>query len=199
VAKKKVTQTQLKIIKTDGSVEEYSHTKVMGTINNALCEIGQADIHIAEQLAEVVTYFLYHRQNRRGVTSSEIFSIIKVVLTAINYEEAAIELSEYHFERRLKRSRTEVVSIDIRELTDAELLVGTEGTNSRGRWDKSRIVEDLVIKYDLCQPTARAIASMVEEKIFNMGIKLVPSSLIKQLVLGDTATVLRAQQQLQTV
>jgi len=40
---------------------------------------------------------------------------------------------------------------------------------------------------------------MVEEKIFNMGISLVPSSLIKQLVLGDTATVLRAQQQLQTV
>jgi hypothetical protein len=31
-----------------------------------------------------------------------------------------------------------------------------------------------------------------------MGISLVPSSLIKQLVLGDTAAVLRAEQQLQT-
>ncbi len=192
-------QTQLKVIKADGSIEEYSHTKVIGTINNALGKIGQADIYIAEQLAEVVTYFLYHRQNRRSVTSSEIFSIIKAVLTAISYEEAAIGLSEHHFERRLKRSRTEVVSIDIQELTDAELLAGTEGTNSRCRWDKSRIVEGLVTKYDLCQPTARAIASMVEEKIFNMGISLVPSSLIKQLVLGDTATVLRAQRQLQTV
>ncbi|MCH8118613.1 MAG: hypothetical protein IIC00_02660 [Planctomycetes bacterium] len=191
-------QTQLKVIKADGSVEEYAHTKVMGTINNALDKIGQADVYIAEQLAEVVTYFLYHRQNRRSATSSEIFSIIKAVLTAISYEDAAIGLSEYHFERRLKRSRTEVVSIDIQELTDAELLAGTEGTNSRCRWDKSRIVEDLVTKYDLCQTTARVIASMVEEKIFNMGINLVPSSLIKQLVLGDTATVLRAQQQLQT-
>ena len=191
-------QTQLKVIKADGSVEEYAHTKVMGTINNALDKIGQADVYIAEQLAEVVTYFLYHRQNHRSATSSEIFSIIKAVLTAISYEDAAIGLSEHHFERRLKRSRTEVVSIDIQDLTDTELLVGTEGTNSRSRWDKSRIVEDLVIKYDLCQPTARAIASMVEEKIFNMGINLVPSSLIKQLVLGDTATVLRAQRQLQT-
>ena len=191
-------QTQLKVIKADGSLEEYLHTKVMGTINNALGKIGQADVYIAEQLAEVVTYFLYQRQNRRSVTSSEIFSIIKAVLTAISYEEAAIGLSEHHFERRLKRSRTEVVSIDIQELTDAELLVGTGGTNSGCRWDKSRIVEDLVTKYDLCQTTARAIASMVEEKIFNMGINLVPSSLIKQLVLGDTATVLRAQQQLQT-
>jgi len=194
-----VMQTQLKVIKADGSLEEYSHTKVMGTINNALDKAGQADVYIAEQLAEVVTYFLYHRQNRRSVTSSEIFSIIKAVLTATNYEDAAIGLNEHHFERRLKRSRTEVVSIDVRELTDAQSLLGTEGTNNRCRWDKSRIVDDLITKYELCQPTARVIASMVEEKIFNMGISLVPTSLIKQLVLSDTATILRAQRQLQTV
>jgi transcriptional regulator NrdR family protein len=172
-------RTQLKVIKVDGSLEEYSHTKVMGTINNALCKIG-------------------HRQNRRTATSSEIFSIIKAALSAVNYDEAAIGLTEHHFQRRLKRSRTEVVSIDIQELTDAEQLTGTETTDNRCRWDKSRIVEDLVIKYDLTTSTARTIASMVEEKIFNIGINLVPSSLIKQLVLGDTATVLRAQEQLQT-
>lgn len=191
-------RTQLKVIKADGSLEEYSHTKVIGTINNALCKIGQADVYIAEQLAEVVTYFLYHRQNRRTAPSSEIFSIIKAVLSAVNYDEAAIGLTEYHFQRRLKRSRTEVVPIDIQELTDAEQLTDTETIDNRCRWDKSRIVEDLVIKYNLTTSTARTIASMVEEKIFNMGINLVPSSLIKQLVLGDTATVLRAQEQLQT-
>jgi hypothetical protein len=194
-----VMQIQLKVIKADGSLEEYSHTKVMGTINNALGKIGQADIYIAEQLSEVVTYYVYHRQNRRSVTSSEIFSIIKAVLTATNHEEAAVGLSEHHFERKLKRSRIEVVSIDIRELTDAELLAGAEGADGRCRWDKSRIIRDLVAKYELCRPTARVIASMVEEKIFNMGINLIPSSLIKQLVLGDTATVLRAQRQLQTI
>jgi hypothetical protein len=170
----------------------------MGTINNALCWIGQADVYIAEQLAEVVTYFLYHRQNRRTATSSEIFSIIKAVLAAVSYDEAAIGLTEHHFERRLKRSRTEVVSIDIQKLKDAELLAGTEENSARCRWDKSIIVEELVTKYDLRTSTARMIASMVEEKIFNMGINLVPSSLIKQLVLGDTAAVLRAEKQLQT-
>lgn len=192
-------RTQLKVIKADGSLEEYSHTKVMGTINNALCRTGHADVYVAEQLAEVVTYYLYHRQNRRTATSSEIFSIIKAVLSAVGYDEAAVGLTEHHFQRRLKRSRTEVVSIDIQELTDAELLAGPEAANSRCRWDKSRIAEDLVKKYDLSTPTARTIASMVEEKIFNMGINLVPSSLIKQLVLGDTAVVLRAQKQLQPV
>ncbi|HIJ51837.1 MAG TPA: hypothetical protein HPP66_01640 [Planctomycetes bacterium] len=190
---------QLKVIKADGGVEEYLHTKVIGTISNALSRTGQPDMAVAEELAEVVTYFLYHEKNRRSVTSSEIFSIIKAVLTATKYEEAAVALSEHHLERKLKRSRIEVVSINVEELADAELLCKTEHAHSRSRWDKSRIVRDLVAKHGVSQQTARMVALMVEEKIFNMGLTLVPASLIKQLVLGDAAAVLRAQRQLQTV
>jgi len=197
--KKEGIQMQLKVIKADGGVEEYLHTKVIGTISNALSRMGQPDISVAEELAEVVTYFLYNRQGRRSVTSSEIFSIIKTVLTATKYEEAAVALSEHHFERKLKRSRIEVVSINVEELADAELLRKNEYADGRSRWSKSRIVRDLVGKHDVSQQTARMIASMVEEKIFNMGLTLVPASLVKQLVLGDAAAVLRAQRQLQTV
>jgi len=193
------TKAQLRVIKADGNTEEYLHTKVIGTISNALAQVGEPDIYIAEQLADVVTYFLYHRQNRRSVTTGEIFSIIKAVLTATMHEDAAVALSEYNFERKLKRSRIEVVSIDIQELADAELFCKAEQSDNRCRWDKTKIVEDLIIKYGLSRQTARVIASMVEEKIFSMGITLVPASLIKQLVLGDAATILRAQQQLQTL
>jgi len=192
-------KTQLKVAKADGSVEEYFHTKIIGAISNALAVAGQPDIHIAEELAGVVTYFLYHKQNRRSVTSGEIFFIVEAVLTATGHEEAAVALSEYHFERKLKRSRIEVVSVDICELADAEQLCRTEEPGSRSHWDKSRIVTDLVTRYDVCRRTARMIASMVEQKIFSMGITLVPASLIKQLVLGDAAAVLKAQRQLQTV
>ena len=190
---------QVKVIKADGAVEEYLHTKVIGTINSALGRIGQADMCVAEELAEVVTYYLYHRQDQHNVTSNEVFSVIKAVLTATGYEEAAIALSEHHFERKLKRSRVEVSSIDIQELADAELLCNAEGLAGRCRWDKSRIVNDLVTKHSVSLQTARTIASMVEEKIFSMGITLVPASLIKQLVLGDAAAVLQAQRQLQIV
>ena len=192
-------QAQLKVIKEDSSIEEYLHTKVLGTISNALAQIGLADIYTAEQLADVVTYFLYRREDRGDVTSNEIFSIIKAVLTSTQYEDAAIVLSEHHFGRRLKRSRVQVASIDIQELTDAKLLAQTSEPDTRCRWDKSRIVQDLITKHGICRQTARTIASMVEEKIFNMGITLVPASLIKQLVLGDAAAVLRAQNQLQAV
>lgn len=190
---------QLKVIKADGGAEGYMHTKIIGTISNSMTCIGSPDIYVAEELAEVVTFYLYNRQNRRTVTSSEILSIIKAVLTATQYEEAAVALSEHHFERKLKRCRIEVASIDIEELADAERLCKTEQNNGRARWDKSRIVKDLVKKHKVSKQTARMIASMVEEKIFNMGLTLVPVSLVKQLVLGDTAAVLRAQRQLQTI
>lgn len=190
---------QLKVAKADGAVEEYLHTKVVGTISNALGEAGEANVYVAEQLAEVVTYFLYHKQKPSVVTSSEIFSMVGVVLAGTGYEEAAVALSEHHFERKLKRSRIEVVSADICELADAEALCGVEESESRCRWDKSRIVKDLVTKHDVCRQTARTIASMVEEKVFNIGVTRVPASLVKQLVLRDAATVLRAERQLQTV
>ena len=194
-----MVQSQLKVIKSDGSQEEYLHTKVIGTISNALCHIGRADVYLAEQFADVVTYYLYHRPNRRSATSSEIHSIIKAVFTATDYDDAAVKLSEYHFKRQIKRSRVEVVSVDIQELTDHEQLTGAKESGTRYRWDKSRIVEGLVSKNAICRHTARAIASMVEDRIFNMGISLVPTSLIKQLVLNETASILRAQEQLQTV
>jgi len=190
---------QLKVIKTDGAVEQYLHTKVIGTISNALCAIDHTDIWVAEQLSEVVTYFLYHERKSRAVTSGEIFSIIKVVLTATGYEEAGLALSDHYFERKLKRCRIEVVSVDIRDLADAQILCSGEELSTRSRWDKSRIVSDLTASHNICRQTARTIASMVEEKIFGMGVMLLPASLIKQLVLSDTAAVLQAQHQLQTV
>jgi hypothetical protein len=82
---------------------------------------------------------------------------------------------------------------------DAKVLTKDEESNERTRWDKSKIVNDLITNYKLPRQTARTIASMVEEKVFGMGLSLVPSSLVKQLVLGDAAAVLRAQRQLQTV
>ncbi len=79
------------------------------------------------------------------------------------------------------------------------ILAQGEDFTGKCRWDKSVIVQGLATKHGIPQQTARAIASMVEEEVFRMGMTLVPVSLVKQLVLGDTAAVLRAQEQLQSV
>jgi len=189
---------RLDVVKADGSVEAYLHTKVLCTISNALGLAGQADTEIAEELAEVVTYFLYKRDGTGRLASSEIFSMVKVVLEAIGHEQAAIALTEYHHQRRMKRDRVEVVLMDVNKLSDAQLCSRAEAC-MRSRWDKTRIVDGLTARYGLGRHTARMIASMVEEKVLGMGASSVPSSLVKQLVLGETAAVLRARQQLQPV
>ena len=191
-------KTQLKVTKADGQTEEYIHTKVLGTISNALENAGQTNVFLAEYFAEVVTYYLYQQQNRNRISSSEILSIIKVVLASTGYDDAALKLTQCHFERKIKRARVDVVSINIRDLADAEILSNDRDSDFRRRWDKNRIVGDLVTKDNLPRHTARAIASMVENKILNMEISVVPTSLIKQLVLRETAEVVTLQNEFQT-
>ena len=190
---------QLKVIKADGSVEEYFHTKIVGTINNALAESDQPDVFIAEHLADAVTFFLYRSQNRYTVTSGVILSIIKAVLDETGYEDSALALTEHHLRRKIKRSRIEVLHIDVQNIADIGSFYGTDESLPKSRWDKSRIVDWLVKKHQLPRHTARMIASMTEEKILAMGVSLISTGLIKQLVLADTALVMRAHQQLQAV
>ncbi len=188
---------QLQVIKADGTTEEYIHTKVIGTIHNAFVAAGRPDIAMAEDLAEVVTYYLYQRQDQRQVSSSEILAVIKAVLTSTGYEAVAAILGEHTVERRLKRTRTEVLAVDVRDFADVERLCRTTPRPERTPWDKGRIVEDLTMESGMTRQTARAVASTVEERVFNMGMTLVPRSLIKQLVLGEAATMLQAQKELQ--
>ncbi len=188
---------QLQVTKTDGTTEEYIHTKVIGTINNAFAAVGRPDIAMAEDLAEVVTYYLYHQQDRRQVSSSEILAMIKAVLTSTGYEAAAAALGDHAVERRLRRARTEVLALDVLAFADLEQLNRTRQSAARIAWDKGRIVRDLTAESGIPPQMARAVAATVEERVFGMGMTLVPRSLIKQLVLGEAAAMLQAQRELQ--
>ena len=191
-------KNRLKVIKADGQLEQYLHTKVIHTINNALAAVDQIDISVAEHLAEVITYYLYKKENCSTVSSQEVFSIIKAILSSTGYEQAAELLVEYNYRRNIKRSRLEVLSANLQGLYDAQQLCDPENAHEKTRWNKSVIIDDLVAKHGLDRQTARVVAAMVEEKIFNTGITKIPASLIKQFVLNDTALVLRANNQLQS-
>ncbi len=190
---------QLKVIKADGSIEEYFHTKIVGTINNAIAATDQPDVFIAEHLADAVTFFLYRSQKRHTVTSGQILAITKAVLAETGYEDAAVALTEHTIERKLRRSRIEVVSVDVQEVADIDRFCRADELVPKSRWDKSRIADWLATRQNLARQTARMIASMTEEKVLAMGVTLISTGLIKQLVLADAAVVLRAQQQLQAV
>lgn len=189
---------QLKVVKADGSIEEYLHTKLIATLNNALGSTGQGDVFLAEQLAEALTFFLYHNANRSSITSDEILAMTKAILSSTSNDDAAVALGEHHHIRNLRRSRIEVVKIDVQNLSDAEQLADIRRKGLTNSWNKSKIIVDLIAEQTLDRATARVVASMVEDKIINGRLRCVPCSLIKQLVLSDTVAVLNATLQLQT-
>ena len=188
----------LKVIKSDGTVEDYMHTKVLGTINNGLALTKQANIFLAEQVAEAITYHLYDKTAGLDITSNRIYLIIQIVLKATGFEDAAAALSEYYYRRKLKRRRIEVVENRLQDFSGRERLCRNDNNEAAGcKWDKSKIISDLVKKGHLDRQTARVIASAVEQKVMNLGTGRVSRPLIKQLVLDDMTAILRAQAQLQ--
>ncbi len=182
---------QLKVTKSDGTVEEYLHTKVFGTFSNALALIEQSNVFAAEQFAEAITFYLYQKRGLDTVASDELHLMVQAVLTATGYENAAKAINDFQLNRRLRRARVEIVDDSCSETEEQDLMVS--------QWRKSQIVEDLMKKHHLDQHIARAIGSTVEEKVLNIGMTKIKSSLIKHLVFADMEMILKAQQQLQAV
>jgi hypothetical protein len=189
---------QLKVIKADGTIEGYSHTKVIAMFVNALVEPAQNNISVACELAEAVTFYLYNKHDRDNITSSEILSIIQAVLSSTGYYDAAANLAEHHYSRNLLRTRIEVAKFDIQKISDAVRLRQNITPQPVSSWNKSKIINDLIAEYNFDNITARIIASMVEEKILASGLRRLPSSFIRFLVLIQAQAILSAQQQLQS-
>ncbi|HBG77954.1 MAG TPA: hypothetical protein DDW84_03765 [Phycisphaerales bacterium] len=180
---------QLTVIKADGTQEEYLHTKVMACLVNAFGCADEGYVSAASELAETVTYYLYNQRDGDSISSGEIFSIIQAVLSSTGYDFAAENLSIHNQKRNLLRTRIEITKINTE--SDSFELPGEADC-----WNKSKIVHDLQIERRLDIATARTIASMVEEKIINSGIRNFTTDFIKFLVISQTQAIISAQQQL---
>ncbi|HSV27042.1 MAG TPA: hypothetical protein VLH60_04035 [Sedimentisphaerales bacterium] len=183
----------VKVMKSDGDMEEYVHTKVLLCISNALCAADEWDACTAQELAEAVTAFVYEHKGHH-MRSAEILSMVKLALTETGYAEAAVRLDEHHRRRSLARRRTEFVDADVLGPDGAE-AVRAEGRVSQ--WSKRAIAEHIAETYGLDRHSARAAASRVEEKILAMGISRVWSGLVRQIVFAEAALAIRAGEFLQ--
>jgi hypothetical protein len=180
---------QIRIIKSDGNLEPYLHTKVLGAMNHALSLAGDECLYAAEQMAEAVTYYLYRKVQRGTLATDEIHLMILSVLSSTGYGHAAEALTQHRIERRLKRKRLEVVADHADD----------EGYKHTTHWDKTRIVADLMEKHNFDRLLSRAIAAAVEEKVLCMPITKIRKSLIHHLVVIDTESMLDAHRQLTSV
>lgn len=178
------------VLKTDGSTEPYLHTKVMAAFHNAMCAIHESSLSTAEQLAEAVTFHLYHNHSVHSTTvsSDEIYLLIKSVLCSTGFADAAEALSQHRLQRKIQRKRLVVLGEESPILDDCALA----------GWDKAKIVQSLIQKKNMDRLIARAIAASVEDKVFRMGMSKISRSLIYELVQQDTRDILDAQKQLLT-
>jgi transcriptional regulator NrdR family protein len=181
---------RIRVLKCDGVVEPYLHTKVLGSFHNALAAVDENDLTAAEQLAEAVTFYLYHNAPSHTVSSDQVHLLIQSVLASTGFPAAAEALNKHRLQRKLKRKR--ILVIDFLDQADAD-------ESQFAAWNKSRIVTHLMEKRKMDRLTARTIAASVEEKVLRMGITRLRSSLIRELVAEDAEAILRAERQLQTV
>ncbi|MBL7215826.1 MAG: hypothetical protein ISS71_09130 [Phycisphaerae bacterium] len=179
---------QIRILKSDGQIEPYLHTKVLGSFNHALSHTGDC-LYVAEQMAEAVTFYLYRQVQHGNLSTDEIHQMILTVLESMGYARAAAALNEHRLKRKLQRKRIDVIDDVARQ---HQVTLSTH-------WDKTCIVRDLISHHNMDRFLARAIASAVEEKILNMGVTKVRKSLIHQLVIADTESMLEANRQLAAI
>ncbi len=180
---------QIRILKSDGTIEPYLHTKVLGTFHHALALVGSESLYAAEQMAEAVTFYLYRQVSCGTLNTDQIHQMVIDVLTSTGYAGAGEALGNHRLTRKLKRKRIDVVA-DVKQ--NPHMMVSTN-------WNKTRIAGDLMNTHNVDRLLARAIASAVEEKILNLGVSKVRKSLIHQLVLSDMESMLDAHRQLATV
>jgi len=189
------SRAKITVIKADGTAEDYFHTKVLAAINNCMTAAGHCDILLAEEFAQVITYHL-HKEKIRSIRSEQIPALIKEVLCSTGFEDAAEALASHQLTRAVRRSRLEVVSDGSEDNHKDEVYKDEQHTKER--WNKSRILRDLVDKAGLERQLARTIASAVEEKVLSLQLRKVSTKLIKQLVLAETEAMLCAKEQLQS-
>jgi len=173
-----------KVRKRDGRVVSFDKSKIADAIFKAAQSVGGEDRFLADQLADVVTFYL----EKKGINIPDIEEIqdaVEKVLIETGHAKTAKAFILYRdWKTRIrntikvsKQTKNSGVSS-----TDFSLMVSTSQTSDILPWDKTKISEALVKECDISSSVADAIASSVEEKIMRGELKNVSTVLIRELV-----------------
>ncbi len=143
---------KIRVLKSDGVIEPYLHTKVLGTLHNALTAVGENDLMAAEQLAEAVTFYLYRADGSHTISVDQIHLLIQSALASTGFGRAAEALSEHRLQRKLDRRRMVVLAAEDEQAEELRCSL----------WNKSRIVDTLMKNRKMDRLTARAVAAAVD-------------------------------------
>ena len=173
------------IRKRSGRLVAFDQTKISDAILKAAQAVGGADRDLSEELADVVTLFLEKHYGGNGIpTIEEIQDMVEKVLIETGHAKTAKAYILYRERRSRIREMLKVRKkhIEKNSSTDMSLLVDPTTRDELMSWNKHLIALALEKEADVPPDIAGDIASAVERRVFNSGIKRISTNLIRELV-----------------
>ncbi|MEO0142796.1 MAG: anaerobic ribonucleoside-triphosphate reductase [candidate division WOR-3 bacterium] len=170
------------VIKRDGKLVPFDKSKITNAIFKAARAVGGENKKIAEALADEVVLFLYTLKGDKPPTVEEIQDAVEKILIENGNARTAKAFILYRKQREiLRKKRLLEKRPEERETTDYALFVRTSDDDFVS-WDRHRIVDALINETNIDKATAEKIARETEDTILNSDVKLISSSLIREIV-----------------
>jgi ribonucleoside-triphosphate reductase len=170
--------------KREGQLVDFDRKKIVEAIFAAMQVMGEENKSRSEKITDQVIKKLEERFKDKIPQVEEVQDIVEETLI----KEGMVKVAKAYILYRDKRSRIRE-SLKVRKkiknhksMTDLSLLVSTPTSENIFPWDRKKIVQALVKEAELPLNISSKIAKAVEEKIFDLGLIEITTSLIRELV-----------------
>lgn len=170
--------------KREGQLVEFDRKKIVEAIFAAMQVMGEENKSRSEKITDQVIKKLEERFKDNIPQVEEVQDLVEETLI----KEGMVKVAKAYILYRDKRSRIRE-SLKVRKkiinhksMTDLSLLVSAPTSENIFPWDREKIVHALVKEAETPLNISRKIAKAVEEKIFDLGLIEITTSLIRELV-----------------
>lgn len=172
------------IRKREGHLVEFKRKKIVEAIFMAMQAVGEENQTIAEEITDLVIIKLEEIFKNKIPQVEEVQDVVEESLIRKGMIKVAKTFILYRDKRRRIRERLKVRKKinNHKSITDLSLLVSTTTYESIFPWDRKKIVQALVKEAELPLDISMSIAKAVEEKIFDLDLNEISTSLIRELV-----------------
>jgi anaerobic ribonucleoside-triphosphate reductase len=186
--------------KRDQRIVPFDESKIADAVYAAFRSVGEGDRALAGEMASVVTHFLEEKFPEVIPGIEDIQDVVETALIEMGHTRVAKAYILYRQKRAMLRDTLEVRkvpeyealgSVDGAEVPlsggasgDGEAVLPAVELVSQGvtAWQKGRIVAALIREADIDPGIAEEVASQVERRVFDSGLRRISTALIRELV-----------------
>lgn len=178
------------IKKREGQLVDFDKKKITGAIFSAMLTAGEEDKTVSEKIADQVIIKLEKKFENKVPQVEEVQDIVEETLI----QEGMVKVAKAYILYRDKRRRIRE-SLKVRKkiknhknMTDLSLLVSTPTSETISPWGRQKIIQALVKEAELPLNVSVKIAKAVENKIVDLNLSEISTSLIRELVDNELFT-----------